>query len=175
MQTPLLLVVHEPWVGELGPVGSRQRTVTPTWGEPSGLDARAVIVAAVLPTLADWVEGESVSGGVCCVILAVPDAPVSPSVAVSVQVPPVIDEVYVVEAWPLASVVPEVGLTLPQAPAGLALPSENVTGSFGTAVPVLSFTVAVNICVLLPSGATVALLGLTVTLKGTGWVAAGPK
>jgi hypothetical protein len=55
------------------------------------------------------------------VIAPLPANPPLASVAVTVQVPPTVDGVYVTVSPPLASVVPEVALRLPQEPVALAV------------------------------------------------------
>jgi hypothetical protein len=67
------------------------------------------------------------------------------SVAVIVQVPAVVDEVYVVDAFPLASVTAVTGLTLPQEAPVMV----NITGS-AAAAAVPFITVAVTVEVLAP-------------------------
>ena len=70
----------------------------------------------------------------------------------------------------MASAVAPGAESVPQAPEGLADPTEKVTGSPLTALPAALFTVAVSWKLLLPSAGTLGELGLIDTELGAVWV-----
>jgi hypothetical protein len=92
-----------------------------------------------------------------CGVWVMTDVPVLPplaSVTVTVQLPPIADAVYVVVNFPVPSVLPVVGLKVPQEAVPLVVSS---TGSLKLAVPV-TWTVNVNWVAL--SAGTVAVAGV---------------
>jgi hypothetical protein len=161
---PLLLVVPEagfivPQVPE-----ATQFTVSPDTAVPPGFKTVAVNVEVLVPLAAtvDAVDDTLTEfGGDDCVIRAVPLPPLFASVAVIVQVPTVLDAVYVVVTWPREFVTPPATDSAPQEPLVLAL-LVNMTASPETG-PLAPVTVAVTFDVLPPSAATVDGLAATVT------------
>jgi len=82
-----------------------------------------------------------------------------------VQVPAVVDAVYVAVTFPFASVTPGFGLMVPQAPETDG-ESVNWTGSLIAATAPF-FTFAVIVAVVAPSAGTLALFDVTVTVNAT--------
>ena len=100
--------------------------------------------------------------------------PVADSTAAIVQKPDVALAVYVITTWPLEFVVyGAAGLSVPQAPAGVAV-GVSVTVSPETAVPAGLVTAIVTVEVVEPSAGTSVGLGVTVTVLRAVWVMAGP-
>src|SRR5216683_5706026 len=114
---------------------------------PSAAMLCGVAVVVILFTTAVWL------------MLVVPLLPSDASVAVIVQLPTVVEALYVTVAVPPAPVVAGLPVIVPQA---APLPVK-LTGSAGTGPPLEFLTVAVTLDVVVPSAGTLVGLAATVT------------
>jgi hypothetical protein len=154
------------------PVSVNVTTSPAATGAPLAPFVTVAVTVEVAVPLAGTVDGLAVTamlfGTAVCTTPVFPDPFEIASVAVTVQVPAVVDAVYVVVATPLALVVAKVGLRVPH-DAPLMV---NCTGSPDTAAPPgagPALTVAVTVEVVLPSAGMLAGLAETATtLAGTG-------
>ncbi len=150
------------------PVGTSLRahvTVSPETATPLGVVTLTVILeVAVVSAGIGFAPNVSATEFRATVWLIVVDAASAAlaSVAVTVQIPEVVDALYVELSWPLALVVPELGLSVPHAAAGLPLVVRFTASEAVNGVPsdFLTATVTVEFWVM----AAAMIAGLATTL-----------
>jgi hypothetical protein len=139
-------------------------TTSPKTTAPLKLVTVAAIVELLVPsagTRVGVIDTTTRFRGAVWVMSHVPLRPPFASRAVIVQVPTVIEAMYVSVSWPRPSVIPEVKASVPQEPTLLAV-SVKSTASWATGDP-LDMTSAVTVEVELPSAGRLRGLAVTTT------------